>query len=126
MQPVVFSVTDALNGKPGWTRSGSNICYFKNGYKCVSKKSQSKKVYHTLSFSLTFSHKGKEISDMKYGYHLQLTTILFKWLKKFKRTLCDIITSMILFNDCRGHRLYCISHPVHVFSSYGNNNLLFV
>ncbi|XP_035702835.1 cytosolic carboxypeptidase 1 isoform X2 [Folsomia candida] len=68
MQPLYYSVTDATKGKAGWQRSGHSICYYKNGYKCAtSKKRNCSKVYHTLSFSLSFAHKG----DIVYiAYHL--------------------------------------------------------
>lgn len=32
MQPVIFSVAEAKNGRPGWVRAGSSVCYFRNLY----------------------------------------------------------------------------------------------
>lgn len=68
MQPVIFSVTDAMRHRPGWVRSGSSICYFRNGYKCIGKKSI--KNYQTLSFTINFQHRG----DVVYiAYHIPFT-----------------------------------------------------
>ncbi|ODN03805.1 Cytosolic carboxypeptidase 1 [Orchesella cincta] len=68
MQPVVFSVMDAMKHKPGWVRSGSQLCYYKNGYKFTGKKST--RTYHTLSFTLSFANKG----DIVYiAYYIPFT-----------------------------------------------------
>lgn len=32
MQPVLFSVTEAHKGRPGWVRAGSSVCYYRNLY----------------------------------------------------------------------------------------------
>ncbi|KAI6234240.1 Cytosolic carboxypeptidase 1 [Aphelenchoides fujianensis] len=32
MQPVMFSVTEAKMGRPGWVRAGSSVCYYRNLY----------------------------------------------------------------------------------------------
>ncbi|KAI6230904.1 Cytosolic carboxypeptidase 1 [Aphelenchoides besseyi] len=32
MQPVMFSVTEAKSGRPGWVRAGSSVCYYRNLY----------------------------------------------------------------------------------------------
>ncbi|KAE9547372.1 hypothetical protein FO519_009416 [Halicephalobus sp. NKZ332] len=32
MQPVLFSVTEAQKGRPGWVRAGSSVCYYRNLY----------------------------------------------------------------------------------------------
>ena len=33
MQPVVYSMKEAIQGNPAWKRSGKNIVYTKNCYK---------------------------------------------------------------------------------------------
>lgn len=33
MQPVVYSMKEAIQGNPAWRRSGKNIVYTKNCYK---------------------------------------------------------------------------------------------
>ena len=77
MQPVLYSVREAEEGRPGWVRGGTNITYYKNnfywdwseeerdgggkgrrkGKKEVGKEGK-RKQYHTLSFSLSFPHSG--------------------------------------------------------------------
>ncbi len=32
MRPVMYSVTDAIQGHPHWLRAGSEICYYKNHF----------------------------------------------------------------------------------------------
>lgn len=32
MQPVMFSVTEAKQGRPGWVRAGQSVCYYRNLY----------------------------------------------------------------------------------------------
>jgi hypothetical protein len=32
MQPVIFSVTEAKQGRPGWVRAGQSVCYYRNLY----------------------------------------------------------------------------------------------
>ena len=56
MQPVIYSCKDAENGDPGWVRIGSNICYYKNHYKCSTKKNEKEKYYYTLTFTLQFPY----------------------------------------------------------------------
>lgn len=39
MQPVLFSVTEASKGRPGWVRAGSSVCYYRNLYTSRSDSS---------------------------------------------------------------------------------------
>lgn len=32
MQPVLYSVTEASQGRPGWVRTASSVCYYRNLY----------------------------------------------------------------------------------------------
>lgn len=32
MQPVMYSVHDALAGRGGWVRAGDSVCYYRNLY----------------------------------------------------------------------------------------------
>jgi len=36
MQPVLYSVREALEGRPHWVRSGSEICYYRLFAFCLS------------------------------------------------------------------------------------------
>lgn len=65
MQPVLYSETEALQGRPGWMRVATKITYYKNNF-YLEEEGESKKVmleakkkqkqYYTLSFSLSFPH----------------------------------------------------------------------
>ncbi|CDW52434.1 cytosolic carboxypeptidase 1 [Trichuris trichiura] len=82
MQPVVFSVTEALLGRPGWVRSGRSCVYYRNFYsrshaKVVarSKAPQTITSYYTASFTLHFRHA----YDMCYfAYHYPYTYTMMK------------------------------------------------
>ena len=65
MQPVLYSETEALQGRPGWRRVATKITYYKNNFywgdegggreaAVEGRKKQSQ--YYTLSFSLSFPH----------------------------------------------------------------------
>ena len=32
MQPVMYSVREAMSGRPGWVRTGDGVCYYRNLY----------------------------------------------------------------------------------------------
>ncbi|KHJ47435.1 zinc carboxypeptidase [Trichuris suis] len=82
MQPVVFSVTEALLGRPGWVRSGRSCVYYRNFYsrshaKVVarSKAPQTITSYYTASFTVHFRHA----YDMCYfAYHYPYTYTMLK------------------------------------------------
>ncbi|XP_061679258.1 cytosolic carboxypeptidase 4 isoform X2 [Syngnathoides biaculeatus] len=65
MQPVLYSVQDALNGKPQWLRTGTEICYFRN-YFCPVRGSQ-KTTFYTLTFTITFKYK-EDVCYLAYHY----------------------------------------------------------
>jgi hypothetical protein len=75
MQPVVFSVMEALDGKPGWVRSGTSICYYRNGYRNTSGKKARAKVYHSATFNLQFSKRG-DICYVAYHYPYSYSRLL--------------------------------------------------
>ncbi|XP_030048341.1 cytosolic carboxypeptidase 4 [Microcaecilia unicolor] len=70
MQPVMYSVKEALQGRPHWLRVGSDICYYKNFY-CHSSASVlgelKGKGYYTLTFTITFPHD-EDICYLAYFY----------------------------------------------------------
>jgi hypothetical protein len=69
MQPVMFSVHDALNGKPYWRRIGEKISYYKNIY------GRKKKVFYTLTFNIRFTHDN-DICYIAYHYPYTYTTLM--------------------------------------------------
>uniref|UniRef100_A0A8D0H580 tubulin-glutamate carboxypeptidase n=1 Tax=Sphenodon punctatus TaxID=8508 RepID=A0A8D0H580_SPHPU len=69
MQPVMYSVKEALQGRPHWIRVGYDICYYKNHYRrCAAAAGGVRgKSYYTLAFSVTFPHKD-DICYLAYHY----------------------------------------------------------
>ncbi|VDP44158.1 unnamed protein product, partial [Soboliphyme baturini] len=82
MQPVVFSVAEALNGRAGWVRSGRNIVYYRNYYCLPEADVQTKKInrggnFYTASFCMSFRHS----YDICYfAYHYPYTYSSLKLL----------------------------------------------
>ncbi|CAI5792737.1 cytosolic carboxypeptidase 4 [Podarcis lilfordi] len=71
MQPVMYSVKEALQGRPHWIRVGYDICYYKNHYQnctvaTASGKTHGKSCY-TLTFSIVFPHK-EDVCYLAYHY----------------------------------------------------------
>uniref|UniRef100_A0A0L8IAH7 tubulin-glutamate carboxypeptidase n=1 Tax=Octopus bimaculoides TaxID=37653 RepID=A0A0L8IAH7_OCTBM len=65
MKPVMFSVKEAIAGRPYWFRTGRHICYYKNCYMRSQNRS-----YFTASFQITFRHS----DDICYlAYHFPYT-----------------------------------------------------
>ncbi|XP_075998169.1 cytosolic carboxypeptidase 4 [Genypterus blacodes] len=68
MQPVLYSVKEALDGRPHWVRSGTEICYFRN--KFCSAQGRKRTTFYTMTFTVTFKH----IEDVCYlAYHYPYT-----------------------------------------------------
>ncbi|XP_061101791.1 cytosolic carboxypeptidase 4-like isoform X2 [Conger conger] len=72
MQPVLFSVCEALLGQPHWLRVGSEICYFRNHFSPSDHlKGPS---YYTLSFNVTFPHSD-DVCYLAYHYPYTYSTL---------------------------------------------------
>ena len=71
MQPVMFSVRHAMQGKPYWRRVGEKIAYYKNIY---GKK---KKLYYTLTFHLRFTFDN-DVCYIAYHYPYTYTTLMVR------------------------------------------------
>ncbi|XP_058252240.1 cytosolic carboxypeptidase 4 isoform X2 [Hemibagrus wyckioides] len=68
MQPVVYSVKEALEGRPQWVRTGSDICYYRNNF-CPSEGHRGH-CFYTLTFTISFRHE----DDVCYvAYHYPYT-----------------------------------------------------
>ncbi|XP_061138908.1 cytosolic carboxypeptidase 4 isoform X9 [Syngnathus typhle] len=65
MQPVLYSVRDALNGKPQWCRSGTEICYFRNHFCPV--RGRLRTTFYTLTFTITFKYS-EDVCYLAYHY----------------------------------------------------------
>ncbi|NXL91953.1 CBPC4 carboxypeptidase, partial [Alectura lathami] len=69
MQLVMYSVKEALQGRPRWLRAGHDICYYKNHYRCSAAAGGGTrgKCYYTLTFSIKFPHKD-DVCYLAYHY----------------------------------------------------------
>ncbi|NWR69721.1 CBPC4 carboxypeptidase, partial [Centropus unirufus] len=69
MQLVMYSVKEALQGRPRWLRAGYDICYYKNHYCCSAAAGEGTrgKCYYTLTFSIKFPHKD-DVCYLAYHY----------------------------------------------------------
>lgn len=93
MKPVMFSVQEAMLGRPFWFRTGSNICYYKNCYTRTRTKS-----YFTASFKITFPHS-EDICYMAYHFPYTYSTLMTH-IKTWEE---DIDTSEVLYK----HQTLC-------------------
>ncbi|KAI1239911.1 hypothetical protein IHE44_0011349 [Lamprotornis superbus] len=84
MQPLMYSVQEALRSRPCWTRVGTDICYYKNHFSrsSIAAGGQKGKSYYTITFTVTFQHK----DDVCYfAYHYPYTYSTLKMhLKKLE------------------------------------------
>ncbi|OXB58851.1 hypothetical protein ASZ78_004773, partial [Callipepla squamata] len=69
MQLVMYSVKEALQGRPCWLRAGHDISYYKNHYRCstVAGGVARGRCYYTLTFSIKFPHKD-DVCYLAYHY----------------------------------------------------------
>nr|XP_061813066.1 cytosolic carboxypeptidase 4-like [Nerophis lumbriciformis] len=65
MQPMLYSVRDALDGKPHWQRSGTEICYFRNYF--VPVRGRPRTPFYTLTFTITFKYN-EDVCYLAYHY----------------------------------------------------------
>lgn len=87
MQPVMYSTTEAQEGRAGWIRAGASVCYYRN-YFTRSREAtggQSGKTYYTSTFTVTFPHA----NDVCYfAYHYPYTfTMLQSHLLRLESSL---------------------------------------
>ncbi|KAM6426071.1 cytosolic carboxypeptidase 4 isoform 3-T3 [Liasis olivaceus] len=80
MQPVIYSVKEALQGRPHWIRVGYDICYYKNHYRnCAAAAAAAGgphgKSLYTLTFSLVFPHK-EDVCYLAYHYPYTYSTMM--------------------------------------------------
>ncbi|XP_028637487.1 cytosolic carboxypeptidase 4 [Grammomys surdaster] len=77
MQPTMYSVKEALLGRPAWIRTGSEICYYKNHYRqnAATMDGASGKRYYTLTFAVTFPHD-EDACYLAYHYPYTYSTLM--------------------------------------------------
>ncbi|KAL4641901.1 cytosolic carboxypeptidase 4-like [Arapaima gigas] len=67
MQPVLYSVREALEGRPHWVRAGNNVCYYRNHFCPVQGQKGLSSAYYTLTFTVTFQHND-DVCYLAYHY----------------------------------------------------------
>ncbi|XP_078386099.1 cytosolic carboxypeptidase 4 [Cetorhinus maximus] len=77
MQPVMYSVHEALCGRAHWVRVGSDIYYYKNHYcrASAAARDQKETSYYTLTFTITFLHS-KDVCYLAYHYPYTYSTLM--------------------------------------------------
>ncbi|VDM78148.1 unnamed protein product, partial [Strongylus vulgaris] len=105
MQPVMYSVCDALAGHRGWVRAGDCVCYYRNLYTSgedsdVDESKSRKRGFYSIRFNITFHNKG----DICYfAYHFPYT---YSFLKtSLSRYLSQIPSNLYYSNDTIGESL---------------------
>ncbi|XP_076668158.1 cytosolic carboxypeptidase 1 isoform X3 [Andrena cerasifolii] len=96
MKPILFSVTEAQLGRPGWVRTGADICYYRNCYQRPGKG----KNYLTTSFTVAFPH-AYDVCYLAYHFpytYTQMMANIWKWTKRVPpntyfrvETLCETL-----------------------------------
>lgn len=76
MKPVMFSVTESIEGRPFWFRVGTDICYYKNHFTRSAQATGGVKgkTYYTATFTVKFKHN-KDICYMAYHFPYSYTTL---------------------------------------------------
>ncbi|XP_030049532.1 cytosolic carboxypeptidase 1 isoform X2 [Microcaecilia unicolor] len=76
MQPLMYSVQEALQGRPWWLRVGSDICYYKNHFSrsTVATGGLKGKSYYTMTFTMSFPHKD-DVCYFAYHYPYTYSTL---------------------------------------------------
>ena len=84
MQPVLYSVKEAEEGRPGWVRAGSHITYYKNNFirieevdEVAESTRKGHKSYYTLTFSIDFPHSG-DTCYLAYHYPYTYSMLLVR------------------------------------------------
>jgi len=72
----MFSVSEALQGRPYWYRVGTRICYYKNHFVRSSQTAGGMrgKTYYTASFSITFKQQ-RDVCYLAYHYPYTYTML---------------------------------------------------
>ncbi|KAH3841440.1 cytosolic carboxypeptidase 1-like [Dreissena polymorpha] len=76
MQPILFSVMEAMQGRPYWVRTGTDICYYRNHFTRSAQVTGGVKgkTYYTTTFSVTFKHT-RDVCYMAYHYPYTYSTL---------------------------------------------------
>ncbi|TGZ72764.1 hypothetical protein CRM22_001901 [Opisthorchis felineus] len=77
MQPLLFSVREALDGRCYWRRAGKCINYYRNHFVRTThgKRVADGNTYHTTTFTIQFPHTG-DVCYLAYHYPYTYTRLL--------------------------------------------------
>ncbi|XP_032906011.1 cytosolic carboxypeptidase 4 [Amblyraja radiata] len=77
MQPVLYSVHEALCGRAQWVRAGTDISYYRNHYftQGAEGKGGKETAFYTLTFNITFPHS-KDVCYLAYHYPYTYSTLM--------------------------------------------------
>ncbi|XP_064653277.1 cytosolic carboxypeptidase 1-like isoform X2 [Lineus longissimus] len=120
MQPVMYSVAEAVAGRPHWVRAGTDICYYKNHFLRSSQTTGGVpgKMFYTTTFTVKFQHEN-DVCYLAYHYpytYTMLQTHIYKWEN-------GIDASNIYFrNQSLCDTLSGNSVPVLTITSYPQSN----
>ncbi|XP_076877159.1 LOW QUALITY PROTEIN: cytosolic carboxypeptidase 4-like [Brachyhypopomus gauderio] len=127
MQPVLYSVREALEGRPHWVRAGTEICYYRNHF-CFAGGPRDHSFY-TLTFTVTFRHED-DVCYLAYHYpytytalqsHLQILERSVDRRKVFFRhqTLCQTLAGnpcpVVTITACPASRDWRHLHQLRSF-----------
>ncbi|XP_046872539.1 cytosolic carboxypeptidase 1 isoform X2 [Hypomesus transpacificus] len=76
MQVLMYSVQEAISGRPRWVRTGTDICYYKNHFSrsSLAAGGQKGRSYYTTTFSTAFSHRD-DVCYFAYHYPYTYSTL---------------------------------------------------
>ena len=76
MQPVMYSTVEAQEGRAGWVRAGTNVCYYRNYFRRSREAAggQGGKTYYTTTFTLSFPHN-HDVCYFAYHYPYTFTML---------------------------------------------------
>ncbi|CAI4227634.1 unnamed protein product [Auanema sp. JU1783] len=104
MQPVMYSVRDAVSGNPRWLRVGDSVCYYRNLFTDdtfdADGEKNGKRSYFSIRFDVTFKSKG----DVCYfAYHYPYTFSFM--MTSIDRCYAVLNPSVHFRKDIIGHSL---------------------
>ncbi|XP_074098473.1 cytosolic carboxypeptidase 1 isoform X4 [Cotesia typhae] len=125
MKPILFSVIEAQLGRPGWVRTGTDICYYKNCYRrpCRGKN------YLTTSFNVIFPHS-YDICYLAYHFpytYSQLMTHIWRWSRRLEKEpiyfSAEMLCNTLNNNDCP---LLTITSPESTANPISKRKVIFL
>ena len=122
MQPVLYSVREAMEGRPHWVRAGSNICYYKNNFSrsSLATGGQKGKSYYTLVFTLNFQYSN-DICYLAYHFPFTYTMMKVSGINELIRVPVLALTAFVAYPGrafkSTGLKLWCFLSAEYGFES---------